>query len=235
MDTFFELLNAGDREAAVQLMAENAEMRIHVGDSAQTLRGVDRVGGWFLRGDAGLRMIPGDVRDTGNTYEADLLVHDEQAEEPYLALMLSRMFWPDYPVPVGVLRAVARPTHDQLIADRCLELLASHDFQGTLRDILQQEDGIWECFDDEPVDRDGAPIKACRIGIELRDDGMGVRRRSIRVLRERGQSGCHGGNQGRYPDCLAHQVAPARRRTSKASTMSAAARLPLANECNASS
>ena len=48
--------------------------------------------------------------------EADLLVHDEQAEEPYLALMLSRMFWPDYPVPVGVLRAVPRPTHDQLIA-----------------------------------------------------------------------------------------------------------------------
>ena len=38
--------------------------------------------------------------------EADLLVHDEHAEEPYLALMLSRMFWPDFPVPVGVLRAV---------------------------------------------------------------------------------------------------------------------------------
>ena len=74
MDTFFELLNAGDREAAVGLMAENAEMRIHVGDSAQTLRGVDRVGGWFLRGDSGLKMIPGEVRDTGNTYEADVLV-----------------------------------------------------------------------------------------------------------------------------------------------------------------
>ena len=74
METFFELLNAGDREAAVGLMAENAEMRIHVGDSAQTLRGVDRVGGWFLRGEPGLRMIPGDIRDTGNTYEADVLV-----------------------------------------------------------------------------------------------------------------------------------------------------------------
>src|SRR5919206_1885729 len=47
--------------------------------------------------------------------EADLLVHDEHAEEPYLALMLSRMFWPEFPVPVGVLRAVERPTHDQLI------------------------------------------------------------------------------------------------------------------------
>jgi 2-oxoglutarate ferredoxin oxidoreductase subunit beta len=50
--------------------------------------------------------------------EADLLVHDEQAEEPYLALMLSRMFWPDFPVPVGVLRAVPRPTHDQLIDEQ---------------------------------------------------------------------------------------------------------------------
>jgi 2-oxoglutarate ferredoxin oxidoreductase subunit beta len=29
--------------------------------------------------------------------------------------MLSRMFWPDFPVPVGVLRAVSRPTHDQLL------------------------------------------------------------------------------------------------------------------------
>ena len=47
--------------------------------------------------------------------EADLLVHDETAEEPYLALMLSRMYWPEFPVPVGVFRAVSRPTHDQLI------------------------------------------------------------------------------------------------------------------------
>jgi hypothetical protein len=84
MDTFFELLNAGDREAAVQLMADNAEMRIHVGDSAQTLRGVDRVGGWFLRGDAGLRMIPGEIRDTGTTYEADLLVVRPGAQSQHI-------------------------------------------------------------------------------------------------------------------------------------------------------
>jgi hypothetical protein len=74
MEVFFEKLNAGDREGAVALMDDMTEMRVHVGDSVQTLRGVDRVGGWFLRGDAGLRMIPGEVRDTGNTYEADLLV-----------------------------------------------------------------------------------------------------------------------------------------------------------------
>ncbi len=74
MDDFFERLNAGDKAGAVGLMAESTEMRIHVGDSVQTLRGVERVGGWFLRGDRGLRMIPGEVRETGNTYEADLLV-----------------------------------------------------------------------------------------------------------------------------------------------------------------
>ena len=84
MDSFFELLNAGNREAAVGLMAENAEMRIHVGDSAQTLRGVERVGGWFLRGDKGLRMIPGEIRDTGNTYEADLLVVRPGAQSQHI-------------------------------------------------------------------------------------------------------------------------------------------------------
>lgn len=74
MELFFDRLNAGDREGAVALMAENTEMRVHVGDSVQTLRGLDRVGGWFLRGDRGMRMIPGEVRDLGNTYQADILV-----------------------------------------------------------------------------------------------------------------------------------------------------------------
>ena len=72
MEDFFEKLNAGEREAAVALMDERTEMRVHVGDSVQTLRGVERVGGWFLRGDAGLRMIPGGIRDTGIAYGIDL-------------------------------------------------------------------------------------------------------------------------------------------------------------------
>ncbi len=74
METFFEKLNAGDRQAAVQLMDERTEMRVHVLGNVRTLRGVEQVGGWFLRADRGLRMIPGDVRETGNTYEADVLV-----------------------------------------------------------------------------------------------------------------------------------------------------------------
>lgn len=74
METFFEKLNDGDRKAAVELMDERTEMRIHVLGNVRTMRGVEQVGGWFLRADTGLRMIPGEVRETGNTYEADLLV-----------------------------------------------------------------------------------------------------------------------------------------------------------------
>jgi 2-oxoglutarate ferredoxin oxidoreductase subunit beta len=67
--------------------------------------------------------------------EADLLVHDELAEEPYLALVLSRMFWPDFPVPVGVLRAVPRPTHDQLVDGQIAAAVAAQG-EGDLADVL---------------------------------------------------------------------------------------------------
>ena len=74
METFFEKLNAGDRQGAVKLMDERTEMRIHVLGNVRTLRGVEQVGGWFLRADKGFKMVPADIRDTGNTYECDLLV-----------------------------------------------------------------------------------------------------------------------------------------------------------------
>ena len=63
--------------------------------------GKDRDKGIRLRG---LHPEVVTIGENGVT-EADLLVHDETAEDPYLALMLSRMFWPEFPVPVGVLRA----------------------------------------------------------------------------------------------------------------------------------
>src|SRR4029078_6960124 len=67
--------------------------------------------------------------------EADLLVHDEQAPEPYLALMLSRMFWPEFPVPVGVFRSIDRPTHDQLMSDQ-ITTAVSKQGQGDLSRLL---------------------------------------------------------------------------------------------------
>jgi hypothetical protein len=74
MDDFFERLNAGDRTGAVGLFDEKAEMRVHVLGNTRLLKGAEQVSGWFLRADKGFRMIPGGVRETGNTYEADLVV-----------------------------------------------------------------------------------------------------------------------------------------------------------------
>jgi 2-oxoglutarate/2-oxoacid ferredoxin oxidoreductase subunit beta len=51
----------------------------------------------------------------------DLLVHDESAAEPTLAYLLSRMRHPDFPEPVGVLRAVPRPTYDELLMGQVRE------------------------------------------------------------------------------------------------------------------
>jgi 2-oxoglutarate ferredoxin oxidoreductase subunit beta len=47
--------------------------------------------------------------------EADLLVHDAHAPEPSLAYMLARMDYPEFPVPVGVFRSVAKPCYDELL------------------------------------------------------------------------------------------------------------------------
>jgi 2-oxoglutarate ferredoxin oxidoreductase subunit beta len=49
--------------------------------------------------------------------------------------MLSRMFWPDFPVPVGVLRAVPRPTHDQLVEHQISAAVAAQG-EGDLGSVL---------------------------------------------------------------------------------------------------
>jgi 2-oxoglutarate ferredoxin oxidoreductase subunit beta len=71
--------------------------------------------------------------------EADLLVHDEHAADPYLALVLSRMFWPDFPVPVGVLRSIERPTHDALIEDQLTTAVAKSGEGDLARTLLGSE------------------------------------------------------------------------------------------------
>jgi 2-oxoglutarate/2-oxoacid ferredoxin oxidoreductase subunit beta len=43
-----------------------------------------------------------------------IIVHDAEADDPALAMMLSTMSYPDHPVPVGILRSVERPTYEVL-------------------------------------------------------------------------------------------------------------------------
>jgi len=65
--------------------------------------------------------------------EADLLVHDET--DPLIAFMLSRIFWPDFPVPVGVIRDVRRPTHDELMTAQ-IEAAVAQRGAGDIRRLL---------------------------------------------------------------------------------------------------
>jgi 2-oxoglutarate ferredoxin oxidoreductase subunit beta len=49
--------------------------------------------------------------------------------------MLSRMFWPEFPVPVGVFRATSRPTHDELIENQLASAVARVG-QGDIEKVL---------------------------------------------------------------------------------------------------
>ncbi len=60
-------------------------------------------------------MTPEVVELGGSITADDLLIHDERATEPTLAYLLSRMRHPEFPEPVGVFRAIERPTFDELV------------------------------------------------------------------------------------------------------------------------
>lgn len=70
--------------------------------------------------DRGIRLkgLYPEVVQLGNGIaEEDLLVHDERAEGPELAYLLSRLGPPRFPVPLGIFRSVERPTYEaQLVA-----------------------------------------------------------------------------------------------------------------------
>jgi 2-oxoglutarate/2-oxoacid ferredoxin oxidoreductase subunit beta len=89
-------------------------------DGKPMIFGKNRDKGIRLRG-----LRPEVVQLGDGVSEEDLLVHDETAEDPYLALILSRMWWPEFPVPVGVLRRVDRPTHDALMAAQIEDAIAA--------------------------------------------------------------------------------------------------------------
>ena len=74
--------------------------------------------------DKGIRLrgLEPEVVHLGNgVSEDELLVHDEQAPEPSLAYLLSRMRHPEFPEPIGVLRAVDRPKYDHMLNDQIEE------------------------------------------------------------------------------------------------------------------
>jgi 2-oxoglutarate ferredoxin oxidoreductase subunit beta len=69
--------------------------------------------------------------------EADVLVHDESSE--LIALLLSRFTAPEFPVPIGVFRAVTRPSYDVLMNEQVEKARASR--QQSVQDLLNEN--VW--------------------------------------------------------------------------------------------
>lgn len=71
----------------------------------------------------------------------DLLIHDEKAEEPSLAYLLSRMVHPRFPECVGVFRAVQRPTYEDLL-NKQIDDMRRNRGPGKLEDLFASDD-VW--------------------------------------------------------------------------------------------
>jgi 2-oxoglutarate ferredoxin oxidoreductase subunit beta len=96
--------------------------------------GKDRTKGIRLHG------LDPEVVTLGNGVAVDdLLIHDEKAEEPSLAYLLSRMVYPRFPECVGVFRNVDRPTYDELL-NKQLEDVIRAKGRGKLEDLFASDD-----------------------------------------------------------------------------------------------
>ena len=90
--------------------------------------------------DKGVRLhgMDPEIVTLGNgVTEDDLLFHDEQAEEPSLAYLLSRMRYPDFPEPMGVFRCVERPTYEDLLYGQVQKAIETRG-EGKLEDLFQE-------------------------------------------------------------------------------------------------
>jgi 2-oxoglutarate ferredoxin oxidoreductase subunit beta len=73
--------------------------------------------------------------------ETDILVHDINLADPSVAFMLARMEQPDFPQPVGVFRAVERPSYDKMLADQ-IEAAIAKSGPGSLEKLIYSGD-MW--------------------------------------------------------------------------------------------
>jgi len=80
---------------------------------------------------------------------ADCLVWDETKENPALAFMIAQMGPPDFPTPIGVLRAVDHPTFEDAVVGQITQAIAKKG-EGKLEDLFKQGD-VWTVNQDGTV------------------------------------------------------------------------------------
>ena len=95
------------------------------------------------QGEKGIRLngLMPEVVAVAEVGEHNLLVHDEQAVEPTLAYLLSRMGPPDFPTPVGVFRAIDKPVYSGLLMQQLREARSRAEPD---LDALYRQGETWE-------------------------------------------------------------------------------------------
>ena len=71
--------------------------------------------------------------------ESDLLVHDIYLKDPSVAFMLARMEQPEFPQPVGIFRAIERPTYEEMMVDQ-IDVAVAKSGAGNLDKLLNSGD-----------------------------------------------------------------------------------------------
>jgi 2-oxoglutarate ferredoxin oxidoreductase subunit beta len=96
--------------------------------------GKERNKGLRLRG-----LSPEVVEFEKDSPPSDLLVHDEEAQEPTLAYLLAQFGEPGFPVPLGVYRAVKKPVYEDLLEEQIQQAVQKMG-KGNLKALLSAGD-----------------------------------------------------------------------------------------------
>lgn len=74
--------------------------------------------------------------------EKDITVHDETDQNPAMTYMLSRLDYPEFPVPMGVFKSVSKPTYGQLLQEQ-VDTIRAQKGKGDLSKLLRGSE-TWE-------------------------------------------------------------------------------------------
>ncbi|HEX8090111.1 MAG TPA: 2-oxoacid:ferredoxin oxidoreductase subunit beta [Blastocatellia bacterium] len=97
--------------------------------------GKEKNKGVRMRSDMHLEVV-----EMGNGIgESDLISHNEKAPDSYLAYMLARMEYPDYPVPIGVFRDVEKATYESMLEQQ-IEAAREKAGVGNLEKLIHSGD-----------------------------------------------------------------------------------------------
>jgi 2-oxoglutarate ferredoxin oxidoreductase subunit beta len=115
--------------------AVKADNLLYLEHGKPLIFGKDRSRGIRLNG------LEPEIVSTTEVAQDDLLVHNEKAEEPSLAYLLSRMTHPKFPECVGVFRAVDSPTYVDQVERQIADTIKARG-PGKLDELFRSDD-LW--------------------------------------------------------------------------------------------